>query len=306
MLRARGIALAPRSYGGLTLPGFGRTRRKHLPGGAALDRGGRAWRIIVLCCIASAAGYGLWVSGNSGSVYAAAKDGIEALAVGAGFGVKSITVEGQRHLTDAELSTALGAGPGSLMLAFDTDAAKARLEQVPWVKHAQVMRLLPSTLQVVLDERVPFAIWQSRGRTYVVDAEGTVLAPASREAYADLPLVVGDGAAKNAADLLQVLAPFDGLKQQLIAGVRVGDRRWTLKLASGVDIMLPDDNVADALKTLVGLDRDRGVLGRDIDAVDLRLADRVSVRLRDSAATALPQGDAGGPSASAANPKGST
>ena len=71
------------------------------------------------------------------------------------------------------------------MLAFDTDAAKERLEAVPWIKHAQVMRLLPSTLQVVIEERVPFAMWQSRGKTYVVDAEGTVIAPAVREAYAE-------------------------------------------------------------------------------------------------------------------------
>ena len=34
------------------------------------------------------------------------------------------------------------------------------------------MRLLPSTLQVVIEERVPYAIWQTHGQTYVVDAEG--------------------------------------------------------------------------------------------------------------------------------------
>jgi cell division septal protein FtsQ len=44
------------------------------------------------------------------------------------------------------------------------------------------MRLLPSTLQVVIEEREPFAIWQSQQKTYVVDAEGAVLAPALREA----------------------------------------------------------------------------------------------------------------------------
>src|SRR6185295_4737511 len=119
--------------------------------------------------------------------------------------VKQITVEGQQHLSDAELTHALGAGPGTMMFAFDTDAAKARLEAVPWVKQAQVMRLLPSTLQVVIEERAPFAMWQSKGQTYVVDANGAVIAPVVREAYADLPLVVGEGAGKNAADLFETL-----------------------------------------------------------------------------------------------------
>ncbi len=52
-----------------------------------------------------------------------------------------------------------------MMLGFDSDPAKARLEGVPSIRHAQVMRLLPSTLQVQIEERVPYAIWQNHGQT---------------------------------------------------------------------------------------------------------------------------------------------
>jgi cell division protein FtsQ len=302
-LLARGIAVPAPRFAGLNLPGFGVAKRG--PGGARLDRGNGAWRIVVLLLLAGAAGYGFWVSGDDG-LYGQAKRGVEALTIAVGFGVKRITVEGQRHVTDAELTTALAAGPGTMMLAFDTDAAKERLEHVPWIKHAQVMRLLPSTLQVVIEERVPFAVWQSRGQTYVVDAEGTVIAPAVREAYADLPLVVGEGAGKNAADLFDTLRPFDSLTKQMVAALRVGDRRWTLKLASGIDIMLPDDGVTDALNTLIGLDRDRNLLGRNIAAVDLRLADRVSVRLRDSNEPTTSEGGSAAPDVPTASTKRNT
>jgi len=302
-LLARGIAVPARRFAGLNLPGFGVAKRG--PGGARLDRGNGAWRIVALLLLAGAAGYGFWVSGDDG-LYGQAKRGVEALTIAAGFGVKRITVEGQRHVTDAELTTALAAGPGTMMLAFDTDAAKKRLEHVPWIKHAQVMRLLPSTLQVVIEERVPFAVWQSRGQTYVVDAEGTVIAPAVREAYADLPLVVGEGAGKNAADLFDTLRPFDSLTKQMVAALRVGDRRWTLKLASGIDIMLPDDGITDALNTLIGLDRDRNLLGRNIAAVDLRLADRVSVRLRDSNEPTTSEGGSAAPDVPTASTKRNT
>lgn len=302
-LLARGIAVPARRFAGITLPGFGKT--KGAPGGAALDRGSGAWRVVTVLLVSSAAAYGFWVSGEDG-VYGQAKRGVEALTVAAGFGVKQITVEGQQHVTDAELTRALGAGPSTIMLAFDTDAAKERLEQVPWVKHAQVMRLLPSTLQVVIEERVPFAVWQSRGQTYVIDAEGAVIAPAVREAYVDLPLVVGEGAGQNAADLFATLKPFDSLTKQIVAAMRVGDRRWTLKLTSGIDIMLPDDGVSDALNTLIGLDRDRNLLGRKIAAVDLRLADRVSVRLRDANEPATPEGSMAAPDVPTASTKRNT
>lgn len=300
-LLARGIAVPARRFAGIELPGFG----KRGPGGAALYRGSGAFRVVTVLLVTAAAGYGFWVSGEDG-LYGQSRRGAEALAVAAGFGVKRITVEGQQHVADAELARALGAGPGTLMLAFDTDAAKARLEQVPWVKHAQVMRLLPSTLQVVIEERLPFALWQSRGQTYVIDEEGTVIAPTVREAYADLPLVVGEGAGKNAADLFATLKPFDSLTKQMVAAMRVGDRRWTLKLISGIDIMLPDDGLTDALNTLIGLDRDRNLLERKIAAVDLRLADRVSVRLRDANEPATPDGGVVAPDVPTASTKRNT
>jgi cell division protein FtsQ len=71
-----------------------------------------------------------------------------------------------------------------------------------------------------------------------------------------------------------------------------------------VDIMLPDDGVPDALKTLIGLDRDRGLLGRNIAAVDLRLADRVSVRLRDGGPAASPPNGPGAAEVPTASTKG--
>ena len=167
------------------------------------DRVRGKWLALCVLFLGSAVVYGAIVGGQTAKIYDALTGGIEHLAVVSGFGVKRITVAGQLHATDASITAALGAGPDTMMLNFDTDAAKARLEAVPWIRHAQVMRLLPSTLQVVVEERTPFAVWQNKGQTYVVDAEGVVLAPALREAYASLPLVVGEGAAKSAAELVR-------------------------------------------------------------------------------------------------------
>jgi cell division protein FtsQ len=297
-LLARGIAVPRQSSRGLPVLAGARRLVTRSPKGVRLGRLNRdrvkgKWLIVCVLFLASALLYGAWIGGQTERLFDALNGGVEKLAVAAGFGVKRITVEGQLHATDAEITAALKAGPDTMMLGFDTDAAKARLEAVPWIRHAQVMRLLPSTLQVVVEERVPYAIWQNHGQTYVVDAEGVMLAPALREAYADLPLVVGEGAAKAASALYDALKPYGDLKQKMIAALRVGDRRWTLKLASGLEIMLPDDNIGEALSSLTKLDEERGLLKRDIAAVDLRLLDRVTVRLREEA-------DASSPDAAAA------
>ncbi len=292
-LLARGIA-TPRK--GARLPVIARTRNliTRSPSSIRLARLGQGrvrgkWLILCALFCLSALVYGAVIGGQTARAYDALTGGIERLAVAAGFGVKRITVNGRLHATDAAITAALGAGPDTMMLGFDTDAAKQRLEAVPWIRHAQVMRLLPSTLQVLLEERTPYAVWQNQGQTYVVDPEGVVLAPALREAYAGLPLVVGEGAAKHAAQLFEQLTPYGELTRDVIAAIRVGDRRWTLKLASGVEIMLPDDNIGEALTSLTKLEHERGVLKRDIAAVDLRLLDRVTLRLRD-AATENPPG----------------
>jgi cell division protein FtsQ len=314
ILLARGIASAPRKASG-SLPVIAKTRNLVTlsPSSIRLFRLGQdrvrgQWLILCALFFSSALAYGAVIGGQTARAYDAFTGGINQLAVAAGFGVKRITVTGRVHATDSAITAALAAGSDTMMLGFDTDAAKARLEAVPWIRHAQVMRLLPSTLQVVVEERTPHAIWQNQGHTYVVDAEGAVLAPALREAYADLPLVVGEGAAKHAAQLFGQLTPYSELARDVTAAIRVGDRRWTLKLASGIEIMLPDDNIGEALTSLTKLERERGVLTREIAAVDLRLLDRVTVRLR-AATSANPPGappQAEVPTASTKTAKGRT
>jgi cell division protein FtsQ len=290
-LLARGIAVSRKSSS--RVPTLTQARRlvTRSPSSVRLGRIGQhahgKWLVLCALFLGSAVVYGAVIGGETTRAYDAVTGGVDRFAIAAGFGIRKVNVTGQLHATDAAITAALGAGPDTMMLGFDTDAAKTRLETVPWIRHAQVMRLLPSTLEVAIEERTPYAIWQKNGQTYVVDTEGVVLAPALREAYPGLPLVVGDGAGQNAAELFNQLASYDDLTQKLLAAIRVGDRRWTLKLTSGTEILLPDDNVPEALDSLVKLDRERGLLKHDIAAVDLRLLDRITVRLR-AAETADP------------------
>jgi len=57
-------------------------------------------------------------------------------------------------------------------------------------------------------------------------------------------------------------------------------------LKNGIDVQLPAAGLEQALDTLLKLDRDIKILSRDIATIDLRLADRVTVRQSDEAAAA--------------------
>jgi cell division protein FtsQ len=120
----------------------------------------------------------------------------------------------------------------------------------------------------------------------VISSDGTIVGPLVDSHFARLPLVVGAGAATRARDFLAVLDAYPEIRDQVRACVLVAERRWNLKLKNGVDVRLPETDVAHALDTLARLDREKRLLSRDITAIDLRLPDRVSVRLSDEAAQA--------------------
>jgi cell division protein FtsQ len=98
--------------------------------------------------------------------------------------------------------------------------------------------------------------------------------------------VVGRGAETRAKDFLDQLAQYPQLRQQVKAIIFVGERRWTLRLADGIDVRLPEKDLDAALATLTKLDKDEKLFSRDITAIDLRLPDRLTVRLSEDAAKA--------------------
>ena len=66
----------------------------------------------------------------------------------------------------------------------------------------------------------------------------------------------------------------------------MAERRWNVVLANVIEVRLPEADAEQALDTVVQLDRDNKLLSRDIAMIDLRLSDRVTVRLSDDAAAA--------------------
>ena len=89
-----------------------------------------------------------------------------------------------------------------------------------------------------------------------------------------------------ANDFLAIVDRYPDIRGMLRASILVAERRWNLRLNNGIDVRLPEADVEQALERLVRLDREKKLLSRDIVAVDLRLPDRVTVRLSDAAAQA--------------------
>lgn len=279
----------------------GAKRRKAKPKGRAAKAapvrrppprfGKMARRAIAMGVVAAVLGGGFGYLALSGAV-AGAADWVGARALRAtaeaGITLRDILVEGRQRAAAADLVAALGHRPGAPLLAIDPAAVRERLERVAWVESVAVERRFPDVLYLRITEREPMAVWQHNGRFSLVDRAGDVIVIDDVAAYPDLPFVVGADAPAHLPALLRVVARDPEMWGRVEAAVRVAGRRWNLRLDNGIDVRLPEDDMAAAWARLGALHRRHGLLARDITVVDLRIPDRLVVRLRPGAEDATP------------------
>src|SRR5208282_1332944 len=127
-----------------------------------------------------------------------------------------------------EILTAAGVTGRASLLFLDADAARARLLANPWIADAAVLKLYQDRLQITITERLAFALWQKDGRVSVIAADGTVLEPFVEHRYLRLPLVVGQGAERQAKDFLAIVDRYSDIRSVLRASILVAERRWDL------------------------------------------------------------------------------
>ncbi|WP_292127181.1 cell division protein FtsQ/DivIB, partial [Mesorhizobium sp.] len=234
--------------------------------------------ILSAALLASAGAYGAYLGGYADSI-------VQGVTARTGFAVDQIKVVGNRQTSEIDILDRLGLDGWTSLIGFDAEAARERIATLPWVEVAAVRKIYPHTLEVRVEEREPFALWQQGNSLSVIERSGEVIAPFSGGKQALLPLIIGTGAPAKAPDFLERIKRYPELAARVKGYIRVGERRWDLKLENGITVKLPEDGEDQAIAELVKLDHDNGLLTRDIAAVDMRLSDRLVVELSPEAAT---------------------
>ncbi|MGL4488966.1 MAG: cell division protein FtsQ/DivIB [Rhizobiaceae bacterium] len=200
-----------------------------------------------------------------------------------GFAISDIQIAGHNQTSEIDILSALGLNSSSSLVGFDINDAREKLAQLPWVASVEVTKLYPNGLSLEIQERKPFAIWQLDEELSLIEEDGHVIVPFAHQEYANLPLVTGNGAEREAKLLVPAVASIPELKSRVKAQMFIAGRRWDIRLDNGVTIQLPEGDPADALAGLAKLDSATGLLSKDILTVDLRVAGQMVVRLSDAA-----------------------
>ncbi len=230
-------------------------------------------------------GVGTWLSlsGTLDRTHQRTQNKIYNMLADAGFRVNNILVEG-RYETDPDVLRAIiNLNRGDPIFAFDPAETREMIERLSWVREAHVERRLPDTIYVGIVERQPIALWQHKNKLRVIDTEGVTLTDQLSANQKTLPIVVGEYANEQAYDLLVMLEAEPEIRELVEAATWVGDRRWDLTLKNKISVRLPEMDIGLALSRLAKAQAQDEILDKDLNVIDLRETDRITVRTRPGA-----------------------
>jgi cell division protein FtsQ len=198
-----------------------------------------------------------------------------------GLVVRKVHALGRDRTAERDVAQILERLRGAVILAVDSGLIKERLESLPWVRSATVVRQFPDTLLARLEEHQPLAIWLHEGRRRLIGQDGEIIPVSAVGRDRRLPVLSGAGAPARARDLFRMIETEPTLAPRLTQATLIGGRRWNVWLDHRIEVRLPESEAEEAWHFLAARQRETGLLGRAIEAVDLRQSGWLVLRLMD-------------------------
>jgi cell division protein FtsQ len=223
----------------------------------------------------------------------------EGIALGAAWAVRSprfavtaVEVVGQSRLTRDEILAAADIAPGANLLMLDPGVVAARLEALPLIRRADVIRSLPNRVTMVVEERRPLTLVNA-GRLHWIDEEGVDLGVEPRAVALGLPVLSGLGLddlgtrrRRSASERMRVglalLRLLLRARTPLLAQISEIDLHRAegpvLYTQEGIEVRIGKDDWEARLGRLHGVLAQLGAAGETPISIDLRFRDQVVLR----------------------------
>jgi len=154
-------------------------------------------------------------------------------------GAGNIQATGLTEVSRAEMLPVFGEDIGRNVFFVPLAERRKQLEEIPWVEHATVMRLLPDQIRVSVVERKPVAFVREGSQIGLVDASGVLLTmPAAMMAqhHYSFPVVTGI----DARDPLPARRTRMAVYQRLLAELDANNQHLSEQI-SEIDLVDPED-----------------------------------------------------------------
>jgi cell division protein FtsQ len=202
------------------------------------------------------------------------------LATSPRFAVAAVDVGGAQHVTVERILEAARIEPGKSLFLMDPRAAVQRIEALPQVERAEIVRELPNRVTVRVEERRPFTLLHS-GRLSWIDEGGRILAPAGEAVVPPAPVISGvaEGETAKARDAVRLIRALLRRGSALAAEISEIDMSESdgpvLFTANGVEVRLGNEDWDERLARLETVLAQKAAREGNVRTVDLRFRDQV-------------------------------
>ncbi|MCY4006476.1 MAG: cell division protein FtsQ/DivIB [Rhodobacteraceae bacterium] len=164
------------------------------------------------------------------------------------------------------------------ILSLDVEEIRRRIENLDLVEKASVAVEAGGLLKIDVVEHEPAVVMRRGGKLALLDRAGRDLTEiASRHAYFNLPLLVGQGAEQAVSEALAIHEEATDIQDSVRGFIRIGQRRWDILLDGDRRILLPEEQAAETVRRFIDLEDQNLLLQRRLAHIDLRDSDRIVV-----------------------------
>jgi cell division septal protein FtsQ len=202
------------------------------------------------------------------------------------FSVEGIDVRGASRVPVARILAAAAIAPGANLWTIDSRAVITRIEGMPEIRRADLVRELPNRVTIVVEERRPFTLVHA-GRLHWMDEDGRVLGEEARAVAPEVPVISGltedelasmrtspGPKARAAIALIRALLRSGSALTAEISEIDMSRAEGpVLYTVDGVEVRLGAEEWDERLARLEGVLAQ--VASQDVNGVDLRFKDQV-------------------------------
>ena len=282
-------AVLRQGAGGQAVATDKRFRRAHVkPARKRSSTAKHLWLAARLLALVLVVGYGAYRS-------------VTLIAAASSLQISHMTVRGHQRLSTGEVLSLVDGLRGQNILSVSLDEWQQRLLASPWVERATIRRVLPSTVEISVEERRPMGIGRLGTAIYLIDAKGVIIDEYG-PSYADIDLPIIDGLATSprdggslidiaraefAARVIGALSTRPEIAKRL-SQLDVGDLHDAVAILDGDPALLRLGDTEFVARLQQYLDLAPALRERlnAIDYVDLRFDERLYVRPVKTAAIA--------------------
>jgi cell division protein FtsQ len=182
----------------------------------------------------------LLLAGGAAAILALAVWAVVALTYASLFRIDRILVRGNDRLAVGEVRALLDGIDRESIFHVNLEEYRLRVLDSPWVAQATLWRVLPSTVEVRVIERVPIAIARLNRQSYLVDSTGSIIDEAGPH-YREFDLPIVDGLLTGEANGTVADPQRVELIERLVGDLSVRDD--LLRRVSQVDVSDPRNAV---------------------------------------------------------------